>query len=266
MRKHLVAPIVCASLIAAALFGPGAEAAPVGRPARRPASTASCSSTPGNWFAGYSVDAPGPRPPEGTTAYLVIRDPGMCTSVSYPYNFSVAWTMLADGAQYYAQSGFMKRTWNNGAVTCLDHFAEYTPGPNGAPFRRVFLHDLGYQDCMQSSGETHRYWQIYNAGAHRVEMWVDDSMWAYTDFDPKVSYWAPPWESHLYAETIYAEDDVPGTAGWGDMYTQIAVVDPATHAWSNPACPPWGHLEDVARYHAWISSDCKTMATWTDPL
>jgi hypothetical protein len=123
-------------------------------------------------------------------------------------DFITAWSQVLNNPQTrYAQAGyFMYRNYSN-----FQFFSEYSDVNCARGFCRTILTTKTY------NGDNNQYYEAYNSGMHRVEMWVGSTRIDYTGYDPTdpnagggYDYWQGPWVEHFNGETLNPANDLPG--------------------------------------------------------
>jgi hypothetical protein len=90
----------------------------------------------------------------------------------------------------------------------------------------------------------------YNFSTARIDMWINSTKFATTNFDPN-SYWgAQPWSSQYSAETGHCQSDVPGTSTAKSEYRSVLKktgagtwIAPAVFESVSPDCSPRYRIE-----------------------
>lgn len=246
------------------------------------AAGASCASVSNNRFNGWFGYAPGTGPtnwnesPIGAKARLELQRPEVCKSVFFPDNFSTKWVMIYDKNSnplykgQYVQAGYMRvptQLPNGQPSTCVRHFAEYSsiPGAWKRQFSGGCVSPGGYYYYeVRFTGPTGPYPYPYPAhsSGNRFSMYVGSTHILTNDVDP----WAGGWSfSPAYmGETIYAEDDVPGTSSNVSVLTNLQIQSVDTGNFRSTPCY-LNARSDETRYHRGASS-CTFAWIWTDPL
>lgn len=230
-----------------------AAALAIGEPVDVDAAEPTCG-TRGNYHV-YWQPPPGQQGlTEGTYALLVNRFAFLCGSVTTSRNFTSAWTMIysANGSGW-AQSGH-DRSWG----TSMRYFAQQFSGGSGQLVTT-------FTPYSTSSGETHAYWQQYDASCACIHSNVDTTRLLNTGFNPYAT-WQTPFIPQYSAETAFLASDVPGSAVAPSTFSAMSFQYAIDHRFYGIPCPYLVSANDNPTRWATSPVSCTSVNIWTsDP-
>lgn len=215
-------------------------------PLTRAATT--CSSEQHN-FDGVQHPTGGGLSNTGVGASVNTMTPALCTTGASWADSSI-WVMDADntlGNGGYAQVGYLR---HHGDSTVY-YFTEY---------RKNYNTTSTFNKYGTASG-THSYRDLYNYTTGHIDMWLDSTKLASTNFDPIVE-WTSPWSPQWFGETHDPGDDIAGTSSSPVYYSSLCIVTSRSGGCSTT---PSGLViyDSYSRYHiAWDTTNSK-FHVWT---
>ena len=226
-----------AAMAASLLLGPGMG---------HVAASNACTPPLANYFDGFDTRT---LHTYGSYAYLNVRVGALCTGGS---GTSAAWTMVADdyytGNGGYAQSGYASI---QGHITARP-FSQWRQAQGYTP-TTVW--------CVCTVSTTTLYATNYHFNTGHLYMYVNNSVYDSTNFDPAVS-WSAPWDSQYFGETWYLGDDMPGILTGHVTFGEVRYVSSRVSGW---VTVPSGYFSsDSPRYGQTLNLN--QFDIWTDPL
>ena len=115
----------------------------------------------------------------------------------------------------------------------------------------------------------HLYDTSYGFSAGHLNMYIDNTLWDSTTFDPAANIWTAPWDSEFLGETHHAATDMPGISVGHVHFSYVLYRSSRTSGWINlPYAYPYsadGKGKVNSRYHQYLPSN-SAFNIWTDPL
>ena len=147
----------------------------------------------------------------GVKANITTRNPALCGN---PGQFSAAWVMVASNFSIngYAQAGYI-RFWNQ---TNVLKYSEYRQNSSIAYVRNTY----------GQPGTANLYKVVYNFSTDRLDIWIDSTKVATTNFSPTVAWGNPTqsaWNHQFEGETYDNGTDMPGTPSAQTYFTNMGI-------------------------------------------
>ncbi len=209
---------------------------------------------------------------EGTSSYLVVQNPALCTGVNTYANRVSAWVMIASSVSNlaYVQVGYIKSA-DFGHVRW---FFEANNGYTGANLNFDFYPSSFSVDA--EAGVRHSFSVNWRTSDDFVHGDIDSVPWGASTFNPyrgsysgdpaavnRADFGAQPWSPQYEGEGLYTQSDIPGIGSSHASFTYMGVQKFSDDAFENLPC---GYdIPDSDNYPRWTNSasGCTTASIWT---
>lgn len=95
---------------------------------------------------------------------------------------------------------------------------------SGAPY---------YTNLPGTISGSHNYQENYEFTTGVLQMWIDNTELAQTNFDP-TTVWTAPWQNQWYGETHDPDDDMPGLSSSPEHFRYMQYLPCRSCAWQAP--------------------------------